>query len=74
MKPLVDKARGIGEKFHTWGTPIWRAGYDYTRWQDQSLLAKGREPGVTHAEVGICQGDLPGKPGGSYAVAIAYGP
>jgi hypothetical protein len=73
MKPLVDKARGVGDKFHTWSTPTWRAGYDYTRWQDQSLLAKGREPGVTHAEVGICQGDLPGKPGGSYAVAIAYG-
>ncbi len=73
MKPLVDKARGIGDKFHQWGTPVWRAGYDYTRWEDTSLFAKAKEPALSHAEVGICQGDLPGKPGGSYAVVIQYG-
>jgi hypothetical protein len=74
MKPLVDKARGVGDKFHTWGTPVWRAGYDYTRWQETSVLAKGKEDPLTYAEVGICQGDLPGKPGGSYVVVIQFGP
>jgi hypothetical protein len=74
MKPLVDKARGVGEKFHHWGTPVWRAGYDYRRWQEASLFAKSKEPPLAYAEVGICQGDLPGKPGGSYVVAIQFGP
>ena len=74
MKPLVDKARGVGEKFHAWGTPVWRVGYDYTRWEETSLLAKAKEAPLPYAEVGICQGDLPGKPGGSYAVVIQYGP
>jgi hypothetical protein len=74
MKPLVDKARGVGEKFHSWGTPVWRAGYDYTRWQETSLLAKAKEAPLPYAEAAICQGDLPGKPGGAYAVVIQYGP
>jgi len=73
MKPLVDKARGVGDKFHQWGTPVWRAGYDHLRWAETSLFARGKEPALTHAEVGICQGDLPGKPGGSYVVVIQYG-
>jgi hypothetical protein len=73
MKPLVDKARGIGEKFHQWATPVWRAGYDYPRWQETSLLAKSKEAPLTHVEVGLCQGDLPGKPGGSYVVVVPYG-
>ena len=74
MKPLVDKARGIGEKFHQWGTPVWRMGYDYTRWQETSLFAKSKEPVLAFAEVGICQGDLPGKPGASYVVAVQFSP
>ena len=74
MKPFIDKARGVGDKFHSWGTPVWRAGYDYARWQETSVLAKGKEPPLSHAEAGICQGDLPGKPGGSYVVVIQYGP
>jgi hypothetical protein len=74
MKPLIDKARGVGDKFHTWGTPVWRMGYDYTRWADQSLFAKSKEPALSHAAVGICQGDLPGKPGASYTVAIQFAP
>jgi hypothetical protein len=73
MKPLVDKARGVGDKFKQWGTPVWRAGYDYTRWEETSLL-KGKDASLGHAEVGICQGDLPGKPGGAYVVVIQYGP
>lgn len=74
MKPLVDKARGVGEKYKSWGTPVWRAGYDYNRWTEQSLFAKSKEAALPYAEVGVCQGNLPGKPGGSYAVAIQYGP
>jgi hypothetical protein len=74
MKPLVDKARGVGDKFHAWGTPVWRAGYDYTRWEEASLFAKAKEPPLPYAEVGICQGDLSGKPGGAYVVVIQFGP
>ena len=74
MKPLIDKARGVGEKYKSWGTPVWRAGYDYTRWAETSLFAKAKEPALPYAEIGLCQGDLPGKPGGSYAVVIQYGP
>ncbi|MFT3771290.1 MAG: hypothetical protein QM820_38230 [Minicystis sp.] len=74
MKLLVDKARGVGEKFKQWNTPVWRAGYDYTRWQETSVLAKAKEPALAYAEVGICQGDLPGKPGGSYVVVISFAP
>jgi hypothetical protein len=74
MKPLVDKARGVGEKYHTWGNPIWRAGYDFGRWQETSLLARSKEPAQVYAEVGLCQGNLPGKPGGSYVVVLPYGP
>ncbi len=74
MKPLVDKARGVGDKFHQWGTPVWRAGYDHVRWAEQSLFARAKEAALPYAEVGICQGDLPGKPGGSYVVVIQYGP
>jgi hypothetical protein len=64
----------VGEKFHQWGLPLWRAGYDYTRWEETSLFAKSKEPPLSHAEVGICQGNLPGKPGGAYVVAIQYAP
>jgi hypothetical protein len=74
MKPLNDKARGVGDKYHQWGTPVWRAGYDYTRWQEASLFARAKDPALPYAEVGLCQGDLPGKPRGSYVVAIQYGP
>lgn len=74
MKPLVDKARGVGEKFHAWGSAVWRAGYDYTRWQETSVLAKAKEAPLPYVEAGICQGDLPGKPGGSYVVVIQFGP
>jgi hypothetical protein len=74
MKPLVDKARGVGEKYKNWSTPVWRAGYDYTRWQQQSVLAKAKEPPMPYVEAGLCQGDLPGKPGGSYVVVIQYAP
>jgi hypothetical protein len=74
MKPLIDKARGIGDKFKTWGTPSWHVGYDYGRWQEASLFARSKEPALTHVEVGICQGDLPGKPGATYVVAIQFAP
>ncbi len=74
MKPFIDKARGVGEKFHNWGTPVWRVGYDFGRWEEASLFAKSKEPSLSHAEVGICQGDLPGKPGASYVVAIQFAP
>jgi uncharacterized protein YkwD len=74
MKPLVDKARGVGEKYKTWNTPVWRLGYDFPRWQEVSVLAKSKEPPLPYVEVGICQGNLPAKPGGSYVVVIAYGP
>ena len=74
MKLLVDKARGIGEKYKSWGTPVWRAGYDYTRWQEASVLAKAKEAPLSYAEAGVCQGNLAGKPGGSYVVVIQYGP
>ena len=73
MKLLVDKARGVGEKFKRWSTPVWRAGYDFARWQEASVLAKAKEAPLSHAEVGLCQGDMPGKPGGSYVVVIQYG-
>jgi hypothetical protein len=53
---------------------VWRAGYDFTRWEETSLLAKSKDPPLSHAEVGLCQGNLPGKPGGSYVVVISYGP
>ncbi|MFL5288991.1 MAG: hypothetical protein ACJ8AW_50565, partial [Rhodopila sp.] len=26
MKPLIDKARGVGEKYKTWGLPLCRTG------------------------------------------------
>jgi hypothetical protein len=74
MKLLVDKARGVGDKYRQWSTPVWRAGYDYTRWQEASVLAKSREAPLTHAEAGLCQGHMPGKPGGSYVVVIQYAP
>lgn len=74
MKLLVDKARGVGEKYKQWGTPVWRAGYDYARWQEASVLAKTKEPPLAYAEAGLCQGDMPGKPGGSYVVVIQYAP
>jgi hypothetical protein len=74
MKLLVDKARGIGEKYKTWGTPVWRAGYDFTRWQETSVLAKAKDAPLPYAEAGVCQGNLAGKPGGSYVVVIQYGP
>jgi hypothetical protein len=74
MKPLVDKARGVGDKYKQWNTPVWRMGYDYTRWEASSILAKGKEPPLAYAEVGLCQGDLPGKPGASYVVVIQYAP
>jgi hypothetical protein len=74
MKPLVDKARGVGDKFKSWGTPVWRAGYDYTRWEETSVFAKAKEAPLPYAEAAVCQGDLPGKPGGSYVVVIQYGP
>lgn len=74
MKLLVDKARGIGEKYKTWGTPVWRAGYDYTRWQEVSVLGKAKEAPLPYAEAGVCQGNLAGKPGGSYVVVLQYGP
>ena len=72
MKPFIDKARGVGDKYHQWGTPVWRVGYDFTRWEASSLFAKNKEAPMVYAEVGICQGDLPGKPGASYVVAIQY--
>jgi hypothetical protein len=74
MKLLVDKARGIGEKYKTWGTPVWRAGYDFTRWQETSVLSKAKDAPLPYAEAGVCQGNLAGKPGGSYVVVIQYGP
>jgi hypothetical protein len=74
IKPLVDKARGVGEKYRSWGNPVWRAGYDYGRWAEVSLFSKSKEPPLPYAEIGLCQGVLPGKPGGSYAVVIQYGP
>jgi hypothetical protein len=74
MKLLVDKARGVGDKYKQWSTPVWRAGYDYTRWWDSSVLARAKEAPLAFAEVGLCQGDLPGKPGGSYVVVIQYQP
>ncbi|APR75192.1 Hypothetical protein A7982_00538 [Minicystis rosea] len=74
MKLLVDKARGVGDKFKQWNTAVWRAGYDYTRWQETSVLAKAKEPPLAFAEVGLCQGDLPGKPGGSYVVVLQFAP
>jgi hypothetical protein len=74
MKPLVDKARGVGEKYHQWTTPVWRMGYDYVRWEEASVLAKAKDAPLPYAEVGLCQGDLPGKPGASYVVVLQYGP
>jgi hypothetical protein len=74
MKPLVDKARGVGEKYRQWTNPAWRTGYDYTRWEEQSVLAKAKDAPLAYAEVGLCQGDLPGKPGASYVVVIQYAP
>lgn len=74
MKLLVDKARGVGEKYKQWTTPVWRAGYDYTRWQESSVLAKAKEPPLAYAEAGVCQGDVPGKPGGAYVVVIQFAP
>jgi hypothetical protein len=74
MKPLVDKARGVGDKYHQWTTPAWRTGYDYTRWEEQSVLAKAKDAPLAYAEAGLCQGDLPGKPGASYVVVIQYAP
>lgn len=74
MKLLVDKARGVGEKYKRWSTPVWRAGYDYTRWQDASVLSRSKEQPLAYADVGLCQGNLPGKPGGSYVVVIQYAP
>ncbi len=64
----------VGDKYHQWGTPVWRAGYDFARWADTSLLARSKEAPLPYAEVGLCQGELPGKPGGSYVVVIQYGP
>jgi len=74
MKPFVDKARGVGDKYKQWGTPVWRVGYDFTRWEESSLFTKSKEAPMVYAEVGICQGDLPGKPGASYVVSIQYAP
>jgi hypothetical protein len=64
----------VGEKYKQWSTPVWRAGYDYTRWQESSVLAKAKEPPLVYAEAGVCQGDMPGKPGGSYVVVLQFAP
>ncbi len=73
-KTLIDKVRGVGSKYHSWGNAIWRSGYDFTRWGEQSILTKAKEEPLPYAAVGLCQGDLPGKPGGSYVVVVQYGP
>lgn len=74
MKLLVDKARGVGEKYKQWGTPVWRAGYDFKRWQEASVLAKTKEAPLAYAEAGLCQGNMPGKPGGAYVVVLQFSP
>ncbi len=73
MKPLIDKARGVGDKFQAVGhAPVARRLRLTADGRRSSLFASSREPALPYAEVGICQGDLPGKPGGSYVVVIQY--
>ena len=74
MKPLVDKARGVGEKYHQWGTPVWRAGYDYIRWEETSLFAKARSRRSPTRRSGSARATCRASREASYVVVIQYGP
>lgn len=79
-KTLIDRARQTGQSrganqpsFYNYAAN-WRVGYDHTRWAETSMLARVKEPRLTHAAVGMCQGNLPGKPGATYLVVVQFAP
>jgi hypothetical protein len=73
-KILFDKARGVGEKYKTWAAAQWRVIYDFNRWKEPSVITKLREPAMSYVALGLCQGNLPGKPGASYLAVVQFGP
>lgn len=69
LDALWERAKEQKLSFQRGSMSHW-SGYDLSRPQLEKLHASMKEPGMTHLALGLCQGDLPGRPGVIYAVAV----
>jgi hypothetical protein len=72
-KGVWERARGIAKGFTKGGSFSW-VGYRFSKSEIARVREGTKGRGFTHVGVGMCQGDLPNLPKGTFALLMEMGP